>query len=106
LIHSAPARERFTSIHTHRERFGVRLLCRALITEPGNYRGWARTRQQPEQYHSKAYRNTLHRLDIRQSTSRTGSCVDGAAAVPDPNRDPTCLTGAHVNVSIRQGEVR
>src|SRR4051794_28550871 len=32
------------------------------------------------QYHSKAYRNTLQRLDIRQSTSRTGSCLDGVAA--------------------------
>jgi putative transposase len=32
------------------------------------------------QYHAKAYRNTLHRMDIRQSTSRTGSCLDGAAA--------------------------
>jgi transposase InsO family protein len=32
------------------------------------------------QYHAKAYRNTLQRLDIRQSTSRTGSCLDGAAA--------------------------
>jgi transposase InsO family protein len=32
------------------------------------------------QYHSKVYRNTLWRLDIRQSTSRTGSCLDGAAA--------------------------
>ena len=32
------------------------------------------------QYHSKLYRNTLQRLEIRQSTSRTGSCLDGAAA--------------------------
>jgi putative transposase len=32
------------------------------------------------QYHSRAYRNTLRRLDIRSSTSRTGSCLDGAAA--------------------------
>ena len=32
------------------------------------------------QYHSKAYRNTLRRLDIRQSTSRTGSRLNGAAA--------------------------
>jgi transposase InsO family protein len=32
------------------------------------------------QYHAKAYRNLLQRLDIRQSTSRTGSCLDGAAA--------------------------
>jgi putative transposase len=31
-------------------------------------------------YHSRAYRNTLRRLDMRQSTSRTGSCLDGAAA--------------------------
>lgn len=32
------------------------------------------------QYHSKTYRNALRRLEIRQSTSRTGSCLDGAAA--------------------------
>ena len=32
------------------------------------------------QYHSAAYRNALRRLEIRQSTSRTGSCLDGAAA--------------------------
>ena len=32
------------------------------------------------QYHAKLYRNTLRRLDIRQSTSRTGSCLDSAAA--------------------------
>lgn len=32
------------------------------------------------QYHSKEYKNVLRRLEIRQSTSRTGSCLDGAAA--------------------------
>ena len=32
------------------------------------------------QYHAKAYRNALQRLEIRQSTGRTGSCLDGAAA--------------------------
>lgn len=32
------------------------------------------------QYHAKIYRSTLQRLDIRQSTGRTGSCLDGAAA--------------------------
>jgi transposase InsO family protein len=32
------------------------------------------------QYHSRSYRNALGRLEIRQSTSRTGSCLDGAAA--------------------------
>ena len=32
------------------------------------------------QYHSGAYRNALKRLDVRQSTSRTGSSLDGAAA--------------------------
>jgi len=32
------------------------------------------------QYHAKAYRNALARLEIRPSTSRTGSCLDGAAA--------------------------
>jgi putative transposase len=32
------------------------------------------------QYYAKAYRTCLRRLEIRQSTSRTGSCLDGAAA--------------------------
>ena len=32
------------------------------------------------QYHAKAYRKTLKRLEIQQSTGRTGSCLDGAAA--------------------------
>ena len=32
------------------------------------------------QYHAKAYRNALLRLDVRQSTGRTGPCLDGAAA--------------------------
>lgn len=32
------------------------------------------------QYHAKTYRNALRRLEIRQSTGRTGSCLDGAAA--------------------------
>jgi putative transposase len=32
------------------------------------------------QYHARTYRNLLRRLEIRQSTSRTGSCLDGAAA--------------------------
>jgi putative transposase len=31
------------------------------------------------QYHSRAHRNALRRLEIRQSTGRTGSCLDGAA---------------------------
>jgi putative transposase len=32
------------------------------------------------QHHSRAHRNALRRLAIRQSTSRTGSCLDAAAA--------------------------
>jgi putative transposase len=32
------------------------------------------------QYFAKTYQRLLKRLDIRQSTSRTGSCLDGAAA--------------------------
>jgi putative transposase len=31
------------------------------------------------QYHSTRHRNELQRLEIRPSTSRTGSCLDGAA---------------------------
>jgi putative transposase len=33
------------------------------------------------QYHPRAHRNALKPLKIRQSTSRTGSCPDSAAAV-------------------------
>ena len=32
------------------------------------------------QYHARAHRNALKRLEIRQSTGRMGSCLDGAAA--------------------------
>jgi transposase InsO family protein len=32
------------------------------------------------QYHPRPYQNALRRLEIRQSTGRTGSCLDGAAA--------------------------
>ena len=32
------------------------------------------------QYHATLYRIALRRLEIRQSTSRTGSCVGGASA--------------------------
>jgi putative transposase len=32
------------------------------------------------QHFSKEYQRLLKRLDVRQSTSRTGSCLDGAAA--------------------------
>lgn len=42
LIHQAAARERFAFIHARRERFSVRLLCRVLITDRCNYRGWIR----------------------------------------------------------------
>ena len=100
------------------------------------------------QYHSKTYRNALRRLEIRQSTSRTGSCLDGAAAesffatikaeigigtwpdratgqrspryreldqalqrpplalvplLPDPDRGPLRLAGAHGNGRVGQG---
>lgn len=36
--------------------------------------------RQGSQYFAKTYQRLLKRLDIRQSTSRTGSCLDGAAA--------------------------
>jgi GNAT superfamily N-acetyltransferase len=44
LIHQAAARERFAFIHAHRNRFSVKLLCRVLITDDGNYRAWVRAR--------------------------------------------------------------
>lgn len=37
-------------------------------------------RDHASQYHAKVYRNALRRCGIRQSTGRTGSCLDGAAA--------------------------
>lgn len=45
LIHHAPAGERFVFIHARRERFGVRRLCRVLVTEHSNYHAWVRARK-------------------------------------------------------------
>jgi putative transposase len=42
LIHHAPARERFAFVHRLRGRFGVRWLCRILVTDHGNYFAWVR----------------------------------------------------------------
>jgi putative transposase len=42
--------------------------------------GRKRNHARGSQYHSRSYRNALRRLEIGQSTSRTGSCLDGAAA--------------------------
>jgi putative transposase len=42
LIHRAPARERFAFIHARCVRFGVRRVCRVLITGHGNYHAWVR----------------------------------------------------------------
>ena len=44
LIHQAPARERFVFIHAHRGRFGLRRLCRILVTESANYQAWVRAK--------------------------------------------------------------
>ena len=43
LIHLAPAGERFAFVHARRGRFGVKRLCRVLVTDGGNYRAWARS---------------------------------------------------------------
>jgi transposase InsO family protein len=42
LIHHAPARERFAFIHTRRDRFSAKQLCRVLVTDGANYRAWVR----------------------------------------------------------------
>ena len=42
LIHHAATRERFAFIHDRRGRFGVKRLCRALVTDSGNYFTWVR----------------------------------------------------------------
>jgi hypothetical protein len=44
LIHHAAARDRFAFIDAHRARFGVKRLCRALVTDSGNYFAWVRAR--------------------------------------------------------------
>jgi len=41
LIHHAPARERFSFVHRLRDRFGIRRLCRILVTDHSNYHAWA-----------------------------------------------------------------
>ena len=38
LIHLASAGERFAFVHARRGRFGVKRLCRLLVTDGGNYR--------------------------------------------------------------------
>ena len=43
LIHQATARERFAFIHARRDRYGVKLLCRTLVTDHANYFAWVRT---------------------------------------------------------------
>jgi putative transposase len=43
LIHQAAARERFVFIHARRHRFGLKLLCRVLVADRGNYHAWVRT---------------------------------------------------------------
>lgn len=45
LIHDASARERFAFIDARRARFGVKFLCRVLITDGANYRAWVREKQ-------------------------------------------------------------
>nr|WP_307846203.1 IS3 family transposase [Actinospica durhamensis] len=42
LIHHAPARERFTFIHTLRNRFAVRRICRIIATDHAGYFAWVR----------------------------------------------------------------
>jgi hypothetical protein len=42
LIRCAPAGERFAFIHRRRDRFSAKLLCRVLVIDGANYRGWVR----------------------------------------------------------------
>jgi putative transposase len=42
LIHHASARERFAFVDRLRARFGVRRLCRILVTDHSNYHAWVR----------------------------------------------------------------
>lgn len=43
LIHYAPTHERFTFIHTLRDRFSLKQLCRILLTDRAHYRAWAKS---------------------------------------------------------------
>lgn len=43
LVHQSAARERFAFIHARRDRFSVKLLCRVLVIDRGNYLGWVRS---------------------------------------------------------------
>jgi putative transposase len=45
LIHHAAARDRFAFIHARRDRFGVKRLCRALVTDSSNYFAWVRAQR-------------------------------------------------------------
>jgi transposase InsO family protein len=44
LIHHAPARDRFAFIRRLRARFGIRQLCRILVTDHSNYHAWVRAK--------------------------------------------------------------
>jgi len=44
LIHHAPARERFAFVDRLRTRFGIRRLCRILVTDHSNYHAWVRAK--------------------------------------------------------------
>jgi len=50
LIHYAPARERFAFVHRLRDRFGIRRLCRILVTDHSNYHAWVRARTRHDEH--------------------------------------------------------
>ena len=50
LIHHAPARERFAFVHRLRERFGIRRLCRILVTDHSNYHAWVRAKARRDEH--------------------------------------------------------
>jgi transposase InsO family protein len=45
LIHHAPARERFAFVHTLRDRFAARRICRIIATDHAGYFAWVRAEQ-------------------------------------------------------------
>jgi putative transposase len=59
LVHRAPAHERFAFVHRLRERFGVRRLCRILLTDHSNYHAWVRAQ----------IRRDERELDVRELTA-------------------------------------
>jgi putative transposase len=74
LIHQAPARERFAFIHLHRARFGLRRLCRILITDCANDQ--ARVRAMPGRQEQEREERQLMQLVVEVHTAHPAYGVE------------------------------